>query len=155
MKCFKSKIQLTALVLSFAFTNAALAVEPATKESKDNSATPVAQADSTASDQAKTVSDNQDYRKEMDERRSQAQKAQQESYERYLERKKQHTAEFNKNIPADVLERRNQVIKQMEERRALHVKMMEQHRKEADDRREAMKVKMHQTNTVAEPAEKA
>ncbi len=154
MKCFKSKIQLTALVLSFAFTNAALAVEPATKESKD-SATPVAQADSTVSDQAKTVSDNQDYRKEMDERRSQAQKAQQESYERYLERKKQHTAEFNKNIPADVQERRNQLIKQMEERRASHVKMMEQHRKEADERREAMKVKMHQTDTAAEPAKKA
>ncbi|MFV9614856.1 MAG: hypothetical protein ACNYZG_02815 [Gammaproteobacteria bacterium] len=183
MSVLRSNIQLTALVLSFVFTNSVLATESTTTEGKDNAtanaisnaeltknadsdttspvaqadsetASPVAQADTVVSDQpasqAQTVSDTQSYRKEMDERRQQAQAAQQEAYKRFLERRKQDQAAFNNNIPADVQERRNVFIKQMEERRALNIKMMEEHRKAADERREAMQIEMHKTDTTPE-----
>jgi hypothetical protein len=86
----------------------------------------------------------------MDERRQQAQEAQQEAYNRFLEQRKQYTAAFNNNIPADILERRNEFIKQMEERRALNIKMMEEHRKAAEERRAEMQLKMHRTSTTPE-----
>jgi len=142
MKVLKSHIQLTALVLSFIFTNAVLAAEPTTNKSKDNgaadtisnadltnntvsdTAAPVAQADAVVSDQQNSQpqasNDAQSYRKQMDERRQQAQAEQQEAYKAFLERRKQYTAEFNNNIPADAQERHNEFLKQIEQRRALN-----------------------------------
>jgi len=177
MKILKSKIQLTALLLSFVLTNTVLAAEPTTNENKNNgtgntvrdadltnnagsnTASPVAQADTVAGEQKtsqpQTVTDAQNYRKQMDKRRLQVQKEQQQAYERFLERKKQNTAAFNNSVPAHVLERRNQYLKQMEERRALNVKMMEQHRKAAEERRETLQIKMHRTNTTPEAPDKA
>jgi len=177
MKVLKSHIPLTALVLSFAFTNTVLAAESTTNESKDNgaantisnadlsknagsdTASPVAQADTTVSDQQvsqpQTINEAQSYRKQMDERRQQAQEAQQEAYNRFLERRKQYTAEFNNNIPADVQERHNEFMKKMEERRALNIKMMEEHRKAAEERRAEMQLKMHRTSTTPELANEA
>jgi hypothetical protein len=95
MKVLKSHIPLTALVLSFAFTNTVLAAESTINESKDSeaantisnadlsknadsdTASPVAQADTAVNDeqvsQAQTINDAQSYRKQMDERRQQAQ----------------------------------------------------------------------------------
>ena len=172
MKFLKSQIRLTALVLSFVFTNTVLAAEPTTNENKDNgtgntisnadltnnavgdTTSPVVKADTVVNDQ-QAITDTESWHKQIDERRLQVQKEQQEAYERYLERRKQNTATFNSNLPAHVQERRNQYIKQMEERRALNVKMMEQHRKEAEERSEAMRIKMHQTNTTPETADKA
>jgi len=137
MKFSKSHIQLTALVLSFVFTNTVLAAESTTAENKDsgaaktisnaepannadtNTASPVVQADNSAAD---TISnDTQSSRQQMDERRQQAQAAQEEAYKRFLEQRKQHTAEFNNNIPADAQERHNEFLKQMEQRRALNI----------------------------------
>ena len=151
MKASKSKIQLTALVLSFVFTNTVLAAESITTESNDNATantisnttSPVAQkADSKAASavakadtavstqqasQPQAISDDQSYRKQMDERRQQAQEAQLESYKRFLERRKQYSA-INNNVPADVQKRRDEFIKQMEERQALNIKKMEERR---------------------------
>ena len=177
MKVLKSKVQLTALVLSFVFTNTVLAAEPTTNENKDNgtgntvsnadltnnansdTAAPVAKADTVVSEQpseqTQAVTDVQSWRKQIEERRLQVQKEQLQAYERFLERRKQNTAAFNNNLPAHVQERRNQYMKQMEERRALNVKMMEQHRKAAEERRQAMQLKMHQTNTTPELATEA
>lgn len=172
MKVLKSHIQLTALVLSFVFTNTVLAAELTTNENKDNgtgntvsnadltnnagvdTASPVVKADTVVNDQ-QAITDTESWHKQMDERRLQVQKEQQEAYERFLERRKQNIAEFNNNIPAHVQERRNQYMKEMEERRALNVKMMEQHRKAAEERRETMQIKMHQTDTTPEVANKA
>ena len=175
MKALKSNISLLVLVLSFVFTNSVLATEPVTNESKDdgagdtisnvdltndaNSDTATVDAQDITADseqqaeQPETISDSQSYRKEMDLRRLQVQKEQQEAYERFLERRKQFFAnnpEYNSNTPADVQARRDEFIKQMEERRALHVKMMEEHRKAAEERRKAMQLKMHQTETAPE-----
>ncbi len=91
----------------------------------------------------------------MDERRQQAQEVQQEAYNRFLERRKENTAAFNNNIPADVQERHNEFMKQMEERRALNIKMMEQHRKAAAERRDEMLLKMHKTDNTPELDKKA
>jgi hypothetical protein len=171
MKALKSKIQLTALVLSFVFTNTVLAAESITTRSEDNgtantisnTASPVAQADTTVSDQEtsqpQSISDTQNYRKQNDERWQQVQKEQQEAYNRFLERRKQHLANnnsaFNNNVPAHVQERHNEFMKQMEERRALNIKMMEEHRKAAAERRETMQLKMHKTDNTPELDKKA
>lgn len=177
MKVLKSYISLLMLVLSFVFTNSVLAAETVTNESKDNgaadtisnadltndtdsdtAATVDAQLTTVDSEQPEAISDVQSYRKEREERRLQVQKEQQQAYERFLERRKQFIAnnpEFNSNIPGDVQARRDAFIKQMEERRALHVKMMEENRKAAEERRKAMQLKMHQTNTAPEAATKA
>lgn len=188
MKVLNSHIRLLALVISFVFTNTALATELTTDESKDNGAgntisnvdltnnansdavSPVETQANTVvsekqSEQPQAIDDAQSYRKEMDERRRQMQQAQDEAYKRHLERRKQYFANnpapayenraFENNVPAYIQERRNEYIKQMEERRALNVKMMEEHRKAAEERRKAMQLKMYQTNTAAEPAEKA
>jgi uncharacterized membrane protein len=172
MKILKSKIQLTVLVLSFVFTNTVLAAESITIKSKDNgtadtvsnTVSPAAQADTTVSDQEtnqppQSISDTQNYRKQNDERWQQVQKEQEEAYNRFLERRKQHLANnnsaFNNNVPAHVQERHNEFMKQMEERRALNIKMMEQHRKAAAERREAMQLKMHKTYNTPELDKKA
>ena len=161
MKALKSHIQLTALVLSFVFTNTVLAAEPATAENKDKAAVaPVAQVDTAAvsaqqASQPQTIDDTESYRKQMDERRQQAEEAQQAAYESFLERRKENIAAFNNNIPADAQERHNEFIKQMEQRRALNIKMMEEHRKAAEERRAAMQLKMNRTSTTPESAGKA
>ena len=181
MKVLKSNISLLVLVLSFVFTNSVLAAESITNESKDDGAgdtisnadlasdansdtaatvdaQPITADSEQQADQPEAISDAQSYRKEMDKRRLQVQKEQQEAYEHFLELRKQFFAnnpEFNSNIPADVQARRDEFIKQMEERRALHVKMMEEHRKAAEERRKAMQLKMHQTDTAPEVATKA
>ncbi len=172
MKFLKSQIRLTALVLSFVFTNTVLAAEPTTNENKDNStgntisnadltnnangdtASPVVKADTVVNDQ-QAITDTESWHKQIEERRLQVQKEQQEAYQRFLERREQNTAAFNNNVPAHVQQRRDDFMKQMEGRRALNVKMMEQHRKAAEERREAMRIKMHQTNTTPETADKA
>lgn len=174
MKIIKSHIPLTALVLSFVFSNAALASESMSNENIDNSAdkttsnavltdkvssntaTAVTQAstEDNSQPQVKVINEAQSYQQQREEHRRQVQQAQQESYKRFLERRKQYSAEFDNNIPADIQERRNAFIKQMEERRAFNVKMMEQHRKQADERREAMQIKMHQTTTAPEQEKK-
>ncbi len=132
---------------------------PVTQNADSETASPVAQADTVVSDQQasqpQTVNDVQSHRQQMDEHRQQAQEAQQEAYERFLEQRKQYTAAFNNNIPADVQERRNEFMKQMEERRALNIKMMEEHRKAAEERRAEMQLKMHRTNATPESAGKA
>ena len=178
MKVLKTHLQLTTLVLSFVFTNAAFAEEPALNATKDNSAVnttddaiatsePKNEAAPALEVQAKTVdseqqteqpqvmTDAQSYRQKIDERRRQVQQAQQEAYKRHLERRKQYLADnpapaynnqgFDNNVPAYIQQRRDEFIKQMEERRAMNVKMMQQHRKEAEERRKAMQLKMHQT----------
>lgn len=175
MKVLKSYIGLTALVISFVFTNSALASESTTDESKENTASktvgdaaPVAaKADTVVSEeqasQPQNIDQAQSYRKEIEERRRQVQQAQDEAYQRHLERRKEFFANnpaygnqaYNNNIPADIQKRRNEYIKQMEERRALHVKMVEEHRKAAEERRKAMQLKMHQTNTAPEATDKA
>ena len=172
MKILKSQIRLTALVLSFVFTNTVLAAEPTTNENKDNgtgntvsnadltnnaggdTASPVVKADTVVNDQ-QAITDTESWHKQIEERHLQVQKDQQEAYQRFLERRKQNTAAFNNNVPAHVQQRRDEFMKQMEERRALNVKMMEQHRKAAEEKREAMRIKMHQTNTTPETADKA
>ncbi|MBT8119855.1 MAG: hypothetical protein KJN89_09090 [Gammaproteobacteria bacterium] len=108
-------------------------------------------------EQPQTMTNAQSYRQKMDERRRQMQQAQLEAYKRHLERRKQYFANnpvpaygnqgFDNNVPADIQQRRDEFIKQMEERRAMNVKMMQQHRKEAEQRRKAMRLKMHQTCT--------
>ncbi len=132
---------------------------PAAQNADSETASSVAQADTAVTgqkaSQPQTINDDQNYRKQMDERRQQAQQAQLEAYKNFLERRKQYTAEFNNDIPADVQERRNEFMKQMEERRALNIKMMEEHRKAADERRAAMQLKMHRTSTTPESAGKA
>ena len=132
---------------------------PAAQNADSETASSVAQADTAVSgqqvSQSQTIDDTQSYRKQMDERRQQAQQAQLEAYKNFLERRKQYTAEFNNDIPADVQERRNEFMKQMEERRALNVKMMEEHRKAAEERRAEMQLKMHRTSTTPESAGKA
>lgn len=177
MNVLKSQIRLTALVLSFVFTNTVLAAESTTNENKNNGAgntisnadltnnadsdiaSPAVKADTVVSEQqaeqSQTINDTKSWHQQIEERRRQVQEAQLESYKRFLERRKQNTAAFDNNIPAHVKERRDQYMKQMEERRALNVKMMEQHRKAAEERREAMQIKMHQTNTTPETANKA
>ena len=172
MKLIKSHIPLTALVLSFVFSNAALAADSISIEKKDNTAdnttsnavvtdktssnTAAAVTQASTADnnqqasQPQVINETQSYQQQREERRHQVQQAQLESYKRFLERRKQYSAEFDKNVPAHIQERRNTFIKQMEERRALNVKMMEQHRKESEQRREAMQLKMHQTTTTPE-----
>ena len=178
MKVLKSHIQLTSLVLSFVFMNAAFASEPAVDASKDDSTAntisntaPVSETNENATanvdakaksvldeqqaEQLRTITGAQSYRQEMDERRRQMQQAQLEAYKRHLERRKQHFANnpaatydnpgFDNNVPTHIQERRDEFIKQMEQRRAMNVKMMEQYRKDAEQRRKAMQLKMHQT----------
>ena len=100
MKVLKSKIQLTALVLSFVFTNTVLATESITTRSEDNgtantisnTASPVAQADTAASDQetsqSQSISDTQNYRKQNDERWQQVQKRATGSIQSFLRTQK-------------------------------------------------------------------
>jgi len=174
MKAFKSHFRFAISILSFVFSITAFAAEPGIDPSKDNGSTaksdnvPAIEAQTQVSDQqtekADTVSDAQNYRNEIDERRRQVQQAQQEAYKRHIERRKQYLAgrpdapvydrqEMNNNVPAHIIqERRKQFIKQMEERRSMNVKMMEQNRKDAEERK-AMKLKMHQTETP-EPVKK-
>lgn len=159
MKVLKSHIRLTSLVLSFVFMSAAFASEPAIDASDDDSnaatgsetnygatLTIDAKAKTVLSEQqaerSRTVAGAQSYRQEMDERRRQIQQAQLEAYKRHLEQRKQY---FTNNIPTHIQERRDEFIKQMEQRRAMNVKMMEQYRKDAEQRRQAMQLKMHQT----------
>jgi hypothetical protein len=178
MKVLKSHIQLTSLVLSFVFMNAAFASEPAIDASQDDStgnttshAAPVSETndgatanaeakaktmlDEQQAEQSPTITDAQRYRQEMDERRRQVQQAQLEAYKRHLERRKQHFANnpaatydnpgFDNNVPTHIQQRRDEFIKQMEQRRAMNVKIMEQYRKDAEQRRKAMQLKMHKT----------
>ena len=172
MTVLKSHIRLTSLVLSFVFMGAAFAGEPAIDASIDDSktatgseanydATPTmdAKAKTVLSEQQaerpRTLAGAQSYRQEMDERRRNMQQAQLEAYKRHLERRKQHFANnpaatydnpgFDSNVPTHIQERRDEFIKQMEQRRAMSVKMMEQYRKDAEQRRKAMQLKMHQT----------
>jgi len=178
MRVLRSPIRLTTVVLSFFFTHAVFAGEPAIDLSKENTtsntigtvtpanktnndATPAieAKAQTVVSEQqpeqTQTMTDAQSYRQEMDERRRQIQEDQLEAYKRHLERRKQHFANrpapaydnqgYANNVPAHIQQRRDEFIKQMEERRAMNVKMMEQNRKDAEERRKAMQLKMHQT----------
>ena len=178
MRVLKSHVRLTTVVLSFVFTHAVFAGEPAIDVNEDNSAsnttgtvtpgneisndvTPAIEAkiqtvvSEQQPEQTQTMTDAQSYRQEMDERRRQMQEAQLETYKRHLERRKQHFANrpapaydnqgYANNVPAHIQQRRDEFIKQMEERRAMNVKMMEQNRKEAEERRKALQLKMHQT----------
>jgi hypothetical protein len=178
MRVLKSHVRLTTVVLSFVFTHAVFAGEPAIDVNEDNSAsnttgtvtpgneisndvTPAIEAKTQTvvseqqPEQTQTMTDAQSYRQEMDERRRQMQEAQLETYKRHLERRKQHFANrpapaydnqgYANNVPAHIQQRRDEFIKQMEERRAMNVKMMEQNRKEAEERRKALQLKMHQT----------
>jgi hypothetical protein len=178
MKVLKSHIQLTSLVLSFVFMNAAFASEPAIDASQDDStgnttshAAPVSETkdgatanaeakaktmlDEQQAEQSPTITDAQRYRQEMDERRRQVQQAQLEAYKRHLERRKQHFANnpaatydnpgFDNNVATHIQQRRDEFIKQMEQRRAMNIKIMEQYRKDAEQRRKAMQLKMHKT----------
>lgn len=178
MRVLKSHIRLTTVVLSFVLTNVVFAGEPAIDAKNDNNArntigtvTPGTEANNDATtsieaqtktivseqqpEQTQTMTDAQNYRQEMDERRRQMQQAQLEAYKRHLERRKQHFANkpapaydnqgYANNVPAHIQQRRDEFIKQMEERRAMNVKMMEQNRKEAEERRKAMQLKMHRT----------
>jgi len=163
MKVLKSYIQLTSLVLSFVFTNAVLAVEPAKDESKDNAtgntissadlsgntntdAAPALETqtktvvDEQQSGQPQTMTDAQSFRQEMDERRRQMQEAQLEAYKRHLERRKQYFA--NKPVPAyDNPEFDNSIPAYIQERRNEYIKQMEERR--------AMNVKMMEQNRKA------
>ncbi len=161
MKVLKSYIQLTALVLSFVFTNAVLAVEPAKDESKDNGtgntissadlsgntnsdAAPALETqtivDEQQAEQPQTMTDAQSYRQEMDERRRQMQEAQLEAYKRHLERRKQYFA--NKPVPAyDNPGFDNNIPAYIQERRNEYIKQMEERR--------AMNVKMMEQNRKA------
>ena len=163
MKVLKSHIQLIALALSFVFTNAVLAGEPATDESKDNvtghtisttdltgdtnsdtapavdtQAKPV--VDEPQTEQPQTMTDAQSYRQEMDERRRQMQEAQLEAYKRHLERRKQYFA----NNPAPAYNNQgfnNNVPAYIQERRNEYIKQMEERR--------AMNVKMMEQHRKA------
>ena len=163
MKVLKSYIQLTSLVLSFVFTNAVLAVEPAKDESKDNAtgntissadlsgntntdAAPALETqtktvvDEQQSGQPQTMTDAQSFRQEMDERRRQMQEAQLEAYKRHLERRKQYFA--NKPVPAyDNPGFDNNIPAYIQERRNEYIKQMEERR--------AMNVKMMEQNRKA------
>lgn len=187
MRVLRSHIRLTTVVLSFVFTHAVFAGEPAIDMNKDNSAsnmigtvtpgneitkdvTPAIETETLTvvneqqPEQAQKMADAQSYRQEMDERRRQMQEAQLEAYKHHLERRKQHFANrpapaydnqgYANNVPAHIQQRRDEFIKQMEERRAMNVKMMEQNRKEAEERRKAMQLKMHQVR-APESAQKA
>jgi len=176
MKVLNTYVRLTALLLSLVFSSSVLAVEPTTNENKNNGAadtisnaddTNNANSNSAASvkqdsivsetqdNESQIVSDADDFRKEMDERYRQMQLEQEEAYQRHLQRRKEFFANNPEyNVPPHILERRNEYLKQMEDRRALHTKMMEQNRKAAEERREAMRIKMHQT-CAPEPAQKA
>ena len=106
-------------------------------------------------EQSPMMTGAQSFRQEMDERRRQMQQAQLEAYKRHLEQRKQYFANnpaatydnpgFDNSIPSHIQERRDEFIKQMEQRRAMNVKMMEQYRKDAEQRRQAMQLKMHRT----------
>jgi hypothetical protein len=160
-KFIKQMEQRRALNVNAELTNDAGSdtASPVVQNTDSETATPVAQADTAVSgqqvSQTQTINDAQSYRQQMDERRQQAQQAQLEAYKHFLERRKENTAAFDNNIPADVQERRNEFIKQMEERRALNIKMMEQHRKASEERRAAMQLKMHRTSTTPELANDA
>lgn len=163
MKVLKSQIRLTALVLSFVFTNTVLAVEPTKNENKDNgtadtisnadltnnaggdAAAPVEAQASTAVNtqpdaQPQAVNDSQSYRKQFEERRRQAQQAQLESYKKFLERRKQYLAD-NPVPEYGNQEFNNRLPADVQERRAAFIKEMEERRalniKMMEERRKA------------------
>ncbi len=80
------------------------------------------------------------------------QEAQLEAYKRFLENRKYRSSA---SLPADTQRRRSEYIKQMEQRHSLMNNMMDERRKAAQEKREIMLRKMHQTSTTSAIAEKA
>ncbi len=166
---FKSPVQLTALVFLFIFSSTTLAAEAVKNENNRTSETisNAELADHTGSDVESTIntttnttadhqqnfiSDTQ-YFQQREERRRQMQEAQLEAYKQFLQNRKQYTS-VSPYLPADAQARREEHIKNMEQRRELMDSMMEQHRKAAEERRNSMRLKMHQTSTTPAMAEK-
>ena len=108
-------------------------------------------------DQSEASNNTQSYRQQREERYRKMQEAQLEAYKRHLEKRKQffdNNPAYSNQVPADVQERRAAYMKEMEERRAFNIKMMEQHRKAAEERRQAMQLKMQRTSIKPEAQEK-
>jgi hypothetical protein len=148
MKVLKSHIRLTALVLSFVFSNTALAAESTSNENKNNGTdNTVSNADTTSNasgdavapvetqlsktpanttsndqlvEQPEASNNTQSYRQQREERYRQMQEAQLEAYKRHLEQRKQ----FFANNPAH----NNQVPTYIQERRAAYMQEMEERR---------------------------
>ena len=177
MTLLKTSTQLTTLLFTLAFSNTLFAEESVKNANKNNGTSNAVsnadvaghadgsfsfavntQANATASSQQKITNDIHTF-KQMEERRRQMQEAQLKAYKRHLQERRQQSAAENQgraySVPKDVQARRDEYIKLMDERRTLMKKMMDEHRQAAEERRKIMLLKMHQTSTTPELANKA
>ena len=165
MTKYKSQIRLTLLTLALLISDMALAAELSNENKYNRSSNFIGNAD-TASDvnsnfsftlntKANTSTKRQFtgdmqtiHIQQMEERRRLLQKDQLEAYKRHMQNRNQQSS-VNENLPPDAQARREEYIKQMNTRRELMDKMMHERRKAAEEKRQVMLQKMHQTSTTA------
>ena len=172
----KMPIWLTALPLSLCVTAAAIANEPKINEHKDNGtgdtlsdADFVRHADRNTTVDVDTVAETGDQQQDrsfddrdsyslMEQRRREFMQAQQESYQRYLERlmeRRLQQTPADYAMPADMQKRRELFLKQVEERKQLMDRVRDGHRKAAEERRNTRLQQMNQTCIKTASADKA
>lgn len=160
----KLKIRLAALLLALSFSNVIIAAE-ISNENKDNRAgNTVSNADyaghangntgftvttkaDTSTEQKQQYTSYAQSLQQMEARRRQLQKDQREAYKRYMQSRKQPSSESNELQP-DTQARREAYIRYMSERRELMNNMMDQRRKDAQQRRQATLKKMQPTSST-------
>jgi len=145
------------MLVTLASSNVLLAEESVKNAHKDNgTGNTVSHADATGhangntssavkakadtGSQQKNTNDALTFR-QMQARHRQMQEAQLATFKRYLQERRQQSIAFNKS-------QRKAYIELMNARRTLMKKMMEQHHQAAEQRRNTMRLKMHQTSTT-------
>ena len=158
MITFRHRRQLAIPVLFLSLINTALATELTKNENKDNRISdPIGNAnldDNTGrySEPALTVTNNdkitdsnQQRYQVIEERRRKLQQAQLEAYKRHLQKRNEQMS-ANPNLPEEFKIRQQEYFKYMEARRELINKMMEQQRKQANERRNSFQQQMYKTD---------
>ncbi len=153
MAITKSHIKLSALLFLFAFSKLAYTAESAVNENKTNitaSDSEIKITVNTAAGYHQQVNDGQSLQN-WEQRHRQMQQEQLDAYKRFLENRKRQSSAY---LPEDLQKRRGEYAKQIEQRRTLIKNMMNERRKAAQERREKMLLKMHQTSIPSAIAEK-
>ncbi len=161
MTKYRLQIQSISLVLALFFSNIALAAQ-FSNENKDCGVNNVEPANSdinfTVSTEANTsISHQQQFIRhvqtfqQMETRHHKLLEAQREAYKQYIRSRNQQYSR-NNGLSTDAQARREEYIKHMNQRQELMNKMMNERREAAQERKQTMLQKMHQTGTTSAAA---
>lgn len=169
MTKYKLQNRLTALILALLFTNTALAVELSNENKNNRTGNTISNDDSTgyangnfsitvapkantSNSHQQQISNHARIIEQMKLRRRLLQEDQLEAYNRHMQLRKQQSSAVNA-LPSGAQLRRDEYLEQMNKRRELMNKMVDEQRKAAQQRKQTMLQKTHQTSTTSVTAD--